>query len=70
MARTEIARPNYRQDGLHYASDTTAEEWRRSRRICRWRDDGTRLVTNHALVMVTREMEGREASPSPGIKKP
>jgi transposase len=33
----------------------------------RWRDDGTWCRVNHALVMRTRELEGREASPSAGI---
>lgn len=33
----------------------------------RWRDDGTWYRINHALVMQTRELEGREASPSAGI---
>jgi transposase len=27
MAWTEITRPQYRRDGLRYASDTTDEEW-------------------------------------------
>ena len=30
----------------------------------RWRDDGTWLRINHELVMLAREREGREASPS------
>jgi transposase len=33
----------------------------------RWRDDGTWLRINHALVMLAREREGREASPSAGV---
>jgi transposase len=33
----------------------------------RWRDDGTWLSINQALVMQAREMEGREASPSAGV---
>jgi transposase len=33
----------------------------------RWRDDGTWLAINHALVLLAREAEGREASPSAGI---
>jgi transposase len=33
----------------------------------RWRDDGTWLGINHALVMRARELAGREASPSAGI---
>lgn len=33
----------------------------------RWRDDGTWLKINHALVMRARELEGREASPSAGV---
>lgn len=33
----------------------------------RWRDDGTWLSLNHALVMLTREREGREASPTAGV---
>ena len=33
----------------------------------RGRDDGTWLAINHALVMVAREMEGREASRSAGV---
>jgi len=32
-----------------------------------WRDDGTWLSINHALVMRTREIEGREASPTAGV---
>lgn len=32
-----------------------------------WRDDGTWLSINHALVMQARELEGREASPSAGV---
>jgi hypothetical protein len=33
----------------------------------RWRDDGTWCGVNYALVMRTRELEGRQASPSAGI---
>jgi transposase len=33
----------------------------------RWRDDGTWLSINHALVIQAREREGREASPSAGV---
>jgi transposase len=33
----------------------------------RWRDDGTWLSINHALVMHAREMEQREASPTAGV---
>lgn len=33
----------------------------------RWRDDGTWLRINHELVMLAREREGREASPSAGV---
>jgi transposase len=33
----------------------------------RWRDDGTWLGINHALVIRARELEGREASPSAGV---
>lgn len=33
----------------------------------RWRDDGLWQRTNHRLVMVEREREGREASPSAGV---
>ena len=33
----------------------------------RWRDDGTWLSINHALVMQAREMAGREASPTAGV---
>jgi transposase len=33
----------------------------------RWRDDGTWLGINHALVIQAREMERREASPSAGV---
>jgi transposase len=33
----------------------------------RWRDDGTWLQMNHALVMATREKMGREASPTAGV---
>jgi transposase len=33
----------------------------------RWRDDGTWLRINHELVMLVREREGREASPSAGV---
>jgi transposase len=33
----------------------------------RWRDDGTWLQMNHALVMGTREKMGREASPTAGV---
>lgn len=32
-----------------------------------WRDDGTWLRINHALVMLAREAAGREASPSAGV---
>jgi transposase len=32
-----------------------------------WRDDGTWLAINHALVMQAREMEGRDASPTAGV---
>jgi transposase len=33
----------------------------------RWRDDGTWLTINHELVMLARERDGREASPSAGV---
>lgn len=33
----------------------------------RWRDDGTWLSINHALVIRAREMEGREPSPTAGV---
>jgi transposase len=33
----------------------------------RWREDGTWLSINHELVMLAREREGREASPSAGV---
>lgn len=33
----------------------------------RWRDDGTWQRMNHTLVMLAREAEGREASPSAGV---
>jgi transposase len=33
----------------------------------RWRDDGTWLGINHALVIQAREMERREASLSAGV---
>lgn len=33
----------------------------------RWRDDGTLRQINHLLVMQTREMMGREASPTAGV---
>jgi transposase len=33
----------------------------------RWRDDGTWLSINHALMMQAREMAGREASPTAGV---
>jgi putative transposase len=33
----------------------------------RWSRDGTWLQINHALVMASREREGREASPSAGV---
>ena len=32
-----------------------------------WRDKGTWLAINHALVMLAREREGREASPTAGV---
>ncbi len=33
----------------------------------RWRDDGTWQTINHALVMLAREAQGRQASPSAGV---
>src|SRR6266481_9553305 len=33
----------------------------------RWRNEGTWLSINHALVMLARELEAREASPSAGV---
>jgi transposase len=33
----------------------------------RWRDDGTWTQINHLLVMLVREMTGREASPTAGV---
>jgi transposase len=33
----------------------------------RWAEDGTLMRINHALVMVSREAAGREASPSAGV---
>jgi transposase len=116
MVWTEITRPQYRRDGLRYASDTTDEEWtvigvhlpKPSRRgrppktdvravvnailylaqagcqwrmlptdfppystvqryFYRWRDGGTWEAINHTLVMLERERQGREASPSAGV---
>jgi len=32
-----------------------------------WRDNGLWLTINHALLMISREMTGREASPSAGV---
>lgn len=32
-----------------------------------WRDSGLWLTINHALVMVTRDLEGREGSPTAGV---
>ncbi|MFL9829001.1 IS5 family transposase, partial [Rhodoplanes sp. SY1] len=32
-----------------------------------WRNDGTWQTINHHLVMLTREVEGREASPTAGV---
>ena len=32
-----------------------------------WRDNGLRLTINHTLLMVAREVHGREASPSAGV---
>ena len=32
-----------------------------------WRDNGLWLSINHALLMISREAEGREASPSAGV---
>jgi transposase len=117
MVWTEITRPQYRRDGLRYASDTTDAEWaliaphlpplpRRRRRprstepravvdaifylaqsgcqwrmlpkdfppystvqryFYRWRDGATWTSINHVLVMLERERQGREASPSAGV---
>jgi len=117
MVWTEITRPQYRRDGLRYASDTTDAEWaliaphlppppRRRRRprttepravvvaifylaqsgcqwrmlpkdfppystiqryFYRWRDGATWTAINHVLVMLERERQGREASPSAGV---
>ena len=117
MVWTEITRPQYRRDGLRYASDTTDAEWaliaphlppppRRRRRprstepravvdaifylghsgcqwrmlpkdfppystvqryFYRWRDGATWTSINHLLVMLERERQGREASPSAGV---
>ena len=33
----------------------------------RWRDDGTWQKINHHLVMMAREADGREASPTAGV---
>ena len=35
--------------------------------VSRWRDDGTWKTINHELVMLAREAQGREASPSAGV---
>jgi len=117
MVWTEITRPQYRRDGLRYASDTTDAEWaliaphllpppRRRRRprstepravvdaifylaqsgcqwrmlpkdfppystvqryFYRWRDDATWTTINHLLVMLERERQDREASPTAGV---
>jgi transposase len=116
MVWTEITRPQYRRDGLRYASDTTDAEWALiaphlpppPRRGCprttaprvvvdaifylaqagcqwrmlpkdfppystvqryfyRWRDGATWTSINHVLVMLERERQGREASPSAGV---
>ena len=32
-----------------------------------WRDNGLWLTINHALLMISREAEGREASPSADV---
>ena len=117
MVWTEITRPQYRRDGLRYASDTTDAEWaliaphlppppRRRRRprstepravvdaifylaqsgcqwrmlpkdfppystvqryFYRWRDGATWTSINHVLVMLERERQDREASPTAGV---
>ena len=43
-------------------SDTTMQRY-----FYRWRDDGTWQKINHHLVMMAREADGREASPSAGV---
>jgi hypothetical protein len=35
-----------------------------------WRDNGLRLTLNHTLMVVSREAQGREASPSAGVRQP
>ncbi len=116
MPWTEITRPQYRRDGLRYASDLTEAEWLivaaflpppsrvgRPREVelrevvnailfiaatgCQWRqlprefppystvqgyfyawrDEGRWASINHALVMASREQDGREASPTAGV---
>ena len=116
MPWTEITRPQYRREGLRYASDVTDAEWRliepfmprrhrlgRRRTVnlrevvnaifylattgCQWRllprdfppyttvqgyfyewlREGRLEVINHALVMASREQQGRGASPTAGI---
>ena len=114
---TEITRPQYRRDGLCYASDTTDAEWAviapllpaphvgrgRPRTTdlravvnaifyiaqtgCQWRmlpkdfppfttvqhyfypwrNSGLWRQLNHVLLMLAREVEGRDASPSAGV---
>ena len=116
MPWTEITRPQYRRDGLRYASDLTEAEWLIAARLLpppsrvgrprevelrevpnailfiaatgrqwrqlpkefppystvqgyfyAWRDEGRWASINHALVMASREQDGREASPTAGV---
>jgi transposase len=116
MPWTETTRPQYRREGLRYASDLTDAEWSllavhlppcapvgRPREVelrdivdailyiastgCQWRqlpkdfppystvqgyfyawrDEGRWRTINHALVMASREKDGREASPTAGV---
>ena len=116
MPWTEITRPQYRREGLRYASDLTDAEWAliepfmpapspigrpRTTELrsvmnailyiastgCQWRQlpkdfppystvqgyfyewsrDGRFFTINHALVTISREKAGREASPSAGV---
>ena len=56
-----------------YATSQITTRWTRALRAAfgllghLWRDDGLWLTINHALLMIERQAEGREASPSAGV---
>lgn len=75
---TDTTRTRHARSGLALPSDLTDAEWRMlppcfppvstvRHWFYLWRDNDLWLAINHTLLMMAREADGREASPSAGI---